>query len=275
MSLDLHWIGRRLHSHLAWRGALASPHRGAVEVVALFGLYGLYELVRGFGELDFAAAHRNTANIVALEQRLNVFGERSVQNWAQGIPGLPSALGFAYIAFHLVLTAAVLVWVYRAHRDRFPLVRTTLILSTAIALVGYVVYPAAPPRLSNLGFVDTVSEHGGINLSSDLLGSFYNPIAAVPSLHFGYALLVGAAVAAFARSRIVRAAGAAYPAVMLFIIVATGNHFLFDAVAGGIVIVVAWVGARLLVARPAASSGQVPALAPRRHEPARLTRLAA
>ena len=246
MTLDLHRNRRRN----PLRGALASPHRGAVEVAALFALYGVYELVRGFGSLDFAAARRHTGDIVALEQRLHVFGERSVQDWAQGIPGLPAALGVAYIAFHLVLTAGVLVWVYRAHRERFPLVRTTLILSTAVALAGYVLYPAAPPRLAELGFVDTVSEHGGINLSSDLLGSFYNPIAAVPSLHFGYALLVGLAVAAFAHSRAARVLGAAYPGVMLFIIVATGNHFLFDAAAGGAVVLFGWLAARLLVAAP-------------------------
>jgi hypothetical protein len=250
MPLDLHRTRRRL----PLRGALASPHRGAVEVAALFGLYAIYELLRGFGELDFRAAHRHTTDIVALEQRLHVFGERTVQEWAQRVPGLPSVLGVAYIAFHVVLTAGVLVWIYRAHRDRFPLVRTTLILSTSLALAGYVVYPAAPPRLANLGFSDTVSEHGGINLSSDLLGSFYNPIAAVPSLHFGYALLVGLAVAAFARSRVARIAGAAYPGVMLFIIVATGNHFLFDAAAGGIVVAAGWLGARLLVAAPARRS---------------------
>ena len=106
MTLDLHRMRSRYHWHPHWRGALASPHRGAVEVAALFGLYGVYEILRGFGELDFAAAHRHTGDIVALEQRLHVFGERSVQEWAQSDPGLPSALGFAYIAFHLVLTAA-------------------------------------------------------------------------------------------------------------------------------------------------------------------------
>ena len=105
-----------------------------------------------------------------------------------------------------------------------------------------------------LGFADTVSERAHLDLSSDLLGSFYNPIAAVPSLHFGYALLVGGAVAWLARNRAIRLAGAAYPAVMLFIIVATGNHFLLDAVAGGAVVLAGWAGARLLVpARPIAA----------------------
>ena len=79
----------------------------------------------------------------------------------------------------------------------FPFLRTTLIASTALALVGYVLYPAAAPRLANMGF-DTVTSHTGLDLSSDLLGSFYNPIAAVPSLHFGYALIVGVALAQLA-----------------------------------------------------------------------------
>ena len=107
---------------------------------------------------------------------------------------------------------------------------------------------SAPPRLANLGFADTVSTHTGLNLSSDLLGSLYNPIAAVPSLHFGYSLIVGVAVAQLASRRFTRRVGAAYPAVMLLIIVATGNHFLFDAVAGGLVVAVGWLVASRLAA---------------------------
>jgi len=172
------------------------------------------------------------------------------------VPGLAGLLGFAYLAFHILVTGGVLVWVYRAHRAKFALLRTTLVVSTAIALVGYVLYPAAPPRLSGLGFADTVTEHAHVNLSSDFLGSFYNPIAAVPSLHFGYAFIVGVAVAALARRRAVRLAGAAYPALMLFIIVATGNHFLFDAFAGGVVAVAGWLVAKVLVAEPRVSAAR-------------------
>jgi hypothetical protein len=67
------------------------------------------------------------------------------------------------------------------------------------------------PRLAGIGFDDTVSAHTGLNLSSDLLGAFYNPYAAVPSLHFGYALLVGVALAVLAERRWVRVLGAVYP----------------------------------------------------------------
>jgi hypothetical protein len=227
--------------------ALARPNAGGAELALLAGLYGVYEVVRGFGGENWVAALRHTADIVALERAIGVYVERGVQEATHAVAGLPSVLGFAYIALHLLLTPAVLVWVYRARRPSFPLVRTTLIASTAIALVLYVVYPAAPPRLANLGFADTVSEHGGFDLSSDFLGSLYNPIAAVPSLHFGYALLVGAAVAWLARSRAIRVAGALYPALMLWIIVATGNHFVLDAAAGGVVVAVGFLLARRVV----------------------------
>jgi hypothetical protein len=177
---------------------------------------------------------------------LHVFGELDLQRAVERIPFLPGFLGVAYITLHIAATAAVLVWVYRTRREHFAVVRTSLIVATAISLVIYVLYPAAPPRLAGLGFADTVTRQAGINMSSDLLGSLYNPFAAVPSLHFGYALLVGAAVAYLARNRFVRALGAVYPAFMLFTIVATGNHFVFDAAAGGVVTVAAFVVARRL-----------------------------
>ncbi len=142
------------------------------------------------------------------------------------------------------------MWVHRRHPDRFPLVRTTFVVATALALVGYVFFPAAPPRLAALGFSDTVTSSTGLDLSSDLLGALYNPFAAVPSLHFGYALIVGVVLAVVARRRLWRIAGALYPAVMLLIIVATGNHFIVDAVLGGLVVVIGWLVARAVVATP-------------------------
>jgi hypothetical protein len=231
---------------------VARPHSGRVELAALAVLYGVYELVRGLGGEDWVAARANTADIVALEQRLSMFVERDVQAAFSAIAGAPALLGFLYVALHFGGTAAALVWVHRRHPHAFAHLRTTLIVSTAIALTGYVLYPAAPPRLANLGFADTVTTHTGLNLSSDLLGSLYNPIAAVPSLHFGYALAVGVALARVVSRRGLRIAYAAYPALMLLVIVATGNHFFVDAVAGGLVIAGGWwVAGRAAPLRPA------------------------
>jgi PAP2 superfamily len=232
------------------RQLIARPHRGLAEIAGLVALYGVYELVRGFGDSSLAVARAHTRAIVDLERGLGVFVERAVQRAVEHVPALPPVLGVAYITLHLGATAAALVWVYLRHRERFPLVRTSLIVATAISLVIYVLYPAAPPRLAGLGFADTVTRNAKVNLSSDLLGGLYNPFAAVPSLHFGYALLVGAVVAWLASNRWARLLGAAYPAVMLFVIVATGNHFIFDAVAGGLVTAAGALVAARLVAGP-------------------------
>ena len=239
-----------LHPLLSLRSLAIAPRRGVVEVATLAGLYGVYEVVRGQGHATLAAAREHTDGIVALERDLHLFGERSVQHAAHFVPALPTTLGIAYIALHFLGTAGFLVWLHRNHRERFPIVRNTLVLATGVALSIYILYPVAPPRLAGLGFVDTVSHSAKVNLSSDLLGSFYNPFAAVPSLHFGYALLVGVTIAVVAKGRIARAIGWSYPAVMLLVIVGTGNHFFFDALGGALAIGVGFLAASW-VERPA------------------------
>jgi hypothetical protein len=214
----------------------SSPHRGSIEVATLVALYAIYEVVRGQGHATVSVAREHTHWVVDLERSLHVFGERAVQHAVDTLPAVPTLLGVAYIVLHFVGTTAFLVWVYRSHRERFPLVRNTIIVATGIALVLYVLFPVAPPRLAQLGFADTVSHDAKVNLSSALLSNLYNPFAAVPSLHFGYALLVGVTTAAFTRRRAVRIIAGLYPGVMLLVIVATGNHFFFDAAAGALAI---------------------------------------
>jgi hypothetical protein len=243
-----------LHRFPSFRGLASSPHRGLVEVATLVVLYGLYEVVRGQGHATVAAARDHTDGIVALERHLHLFGERAIQQAAHLLPGVPTLLGIAYIALHFLGTAGFLVWLHRRHPERFPVVRNTLVGATAVALVIYILYPVAPPRLAGLGFVDTVSHSAKVNLSSDLLGSLYNPFAAVPSLHFGYALLVGVTLATVARGRTARIIGWSYPAVMMFVIVATGNHFFLDAAGGAVAIgagyvFASWVGSPAKPAR--------------------------
>jgi hypothetical protein len=243
----------------------SSPHRGSIEVATLAALYLVYELVRGQGHATVGSARAHTDWIVEVERRFHLFGERAVQHAADAVPGVPTLLGIAYIALHVLGTTAFLVWLYRRHRDRFALVRNTLIAATGIALTLYVVFPAAPPRLAQLGFVDTVSHSAKVNLSSDVLGSLYNPFAAVPSLHFGYALLVGVTIALLSRRRLVKALALSYPVVMLLVIVATGNHFFFDAAAGGVTVAVgyviaSWVGSATRETRKRAAAGSAVAM---------------
>jgi PAP2 superfamily len=219
---------------LVWR-------RGVLEALAIVALYLVSELSRGLAGGGEADAERHAADVVAAERHLHVFVESTVQSAARHVAALPTLLGYAYLSLHLLGTAAVLVWVYRRHRHVYARLRNTLVLANAIAVAGYALFPTAPPRLAGVGISDTVSGATSVNLTSRFVSSFYNPYAAVPSMHIGFSLLIGITVWRLARRRAVRAAGLAYPLFVLFVIVATGNHFFLDAAAGAAVAVVAAV----------------------------------
>jgi hypothetical protein len=235
------------------RGWLSTRHSLPVEIAMVLGVYAAYEATRGLVAGDAHVALRHAQDVVSLERSLHVFVEGHVQRAAQAVPGLIGTLGFAYLTLHLTVTGALLLWLHRRRPAAYPLVRTTLLLASALAVAGYLVFPTAPPRLSGVGIADTVSR-GAVDLNAGLVSSFYNPFAAVPSMHVGYALIVSASLARYARHMIARLAAIAYPPFVLFVIVATGNHVLADAAAGAAVAAVALLGA-LLLAKPQSNPG--------------------
>jgi hypothetical protein len=227
---------------------LSLRHSLPGEAAAVLALYGLYELARGLVVGDAADAGRHAREVVALERSLHVFSEGNVQHAADTLPGFTGLLGVAYLTLHLSVTAGILVWLHQRRPAVFPFVRTTLLLASGLALLGFLVYPTAPPRLAGVGLVDTVS-NGRVDLNHGLVSSLYNRDAAVPSMHVGYALVVGASVFRHARSHLAHLAGALYPLFVLVVVVATGNHFFFDAAAGAITVALG-AGATLLISRP-------------------------
>ena len=249
---------------LARRGSWRAEAKGAAAV------YAIYELSRGRLAGDPPTAIRHATDIATLERSIHLFIERDLQRAAHSIPGLLGLFGGLYLTLHLTVTGGYLLWLYR-HRPRaYARVRTTLLVATLISLVIFALYPTAPPRIAGIGISDTVSG-AHFNLNRGLVSSVYNPFAAMPSMHFGYALIVGASLAYEAGPRIVRFAGSFYPALVLLIILTTGNHFLFDAIAGAVVVGVAALTARALTpavatpdARRAGWCGR-PSRAARRH----------
>ena len=232
---------------------LARPHRAFAELSALVGLYGLYEVLRGTGGADFVLARAHTAEIVVARARPGRLPR-------EGNPGLGAGAALDAAAprdgVHVAAPAG-----YRRRRalaipqsprcvparSDHSRVRRRRSPSSATSL-----YPAAPPRLSELGFADTVTVAPHLNLSSDLLGSLYNPFAAVPSMHFGYALIVAASLSSVRTAPLrPHRSARSIPPFMLFDIVATGNHFLFDAAMGGTLVVLGWwIARRLLQTAP-------------------------
>ncbi len=228
------------------RSWLSTRHSLRDEASVVLVLYGIYELGRGLVSGNAAEAERHAHRIVALERSLHLFVEVNVQRAADALPGLTSLLDVAYLTLHLAVTAGVLLWLHRHRPAAFPFVRTTLLLASGFSLVGFLSYPTAPPRLAGIGIADTISNNH-VDLNHGLVSSLYNPYAAVPSMHVGYALIVAASLLHQGRRLLVRLLGALYPPLVLLVIVATGNHFFLDAAAGAITAAVAAALTALLI----------------------------
>jgi hypothetical protein len=234
---------------------LSVRHSLGLEAALVLTLYGAYELARGLVVGNTEEADRHAGQLVGLERSLHLFVEGKVQHAADTPPGLAGLFGVAYLTLHLAVTAVVLLWLHQRRPTAFPFVRTTLLVASALALVGFLAYPTAPPRLAGIGIADTVS-NGHINLNHGLVSSLYNPYAAIPSMHVGYALIVAASLLRYGRGRLIRTLATLYPAFTLLVVVATGNHFFLDAAAGALVATLALVAASLLT-RPAATNAPI------------------
>ncbi|HEY6533546.1 MAG TPA: phosphatase PAP2 family protein [Acidimicrobiales bacterium] len=243
----------------------AAPIHWWREIAYVVVFYGIYTLVRNqFGSATVGAQHAfdNAVRIIDLEKALGIFNEATVQGWFLDAPGVLRAFNIFYGSFHFVVTAGVLAWLaWRFPRD-YPAWRNTLMIGTALALVGFSLFPLMPPRLlcdcpygagpvaSADGlphFVDTLAEHGGLwSFDSGTMQAVSNQYAAMPSLHFGWALWCALALVPRLRHRWSKGLAAAYPVVTLLAIVVTGNHFWLDAVGGAVVIGLGWlIGSRL------------------------------
>jgi hypothetical protein len=228
---------------------LSVRHPLHVEAAAVVALYGVYEAARGLVVGNAAEAERHARHLAATERSLHLLVEAKLQSDVHVLPGLTSMLAAAYVTLHVAVTAAVLLWLHERRPAAFPFVRTTLLLASGLSLIGFLAYLTAPPRLAAIGIPDTVS-HGPIDLNHGLVSSLYNPCAAVPSMHIGYALVVAVTLLRHGRRSVVRVLGALYPPFVLLVIVATGNHFFLDAAAGAITVAVAAASASVITRKP-------------------------
>jgi hypothetical protein len=215
-----------------------APHTALMEATVLAATYAAYDSSRGLAGGGRWEAVRHARTIWTLEHWLHLSGEHNLQRAVQQVPGLVDIFGVGYATFHLGVTGLVLFWLYRVHRTVFVRVRTALVVASGLALTGFALYPTAPPRLAGIGISDTL-ELGRATSESGLLRFAYTPYAAMPSIHVAYAVIVGGGVVLAARHRWTRLAGALYPLFVAVEVVATGNHFVFDALAGAAVALVA------------------------------------
>jgi hypothetical protein len=243
--------------------------KGGTDAVAQLGIFVfadlLYETVRGVAESNEAVPFENARNIISTEKTLHFFVEQSVQTWAMGHRFIIDWANFMYVNSHFVITTSALVWLYLRHNDRFYFVRNMFVVAMGLALIGYVLLPTAPPRFfPELGFVDTLSYYVNVKHDSGFVTLFFNPYAAVPSMHVCFALLIAVPSVLIVKRKVFKALWAIYPLAVAFVVVVTGNHWIMDALAGAAVAATAAiVSARVLSPIwPAAWSWEHPQEAP-------------
>jgi hypothetical protein len=215
--------------------------RGLGRQLAVFVPFDIaYELSRAIATGGREAALRHARDVVHAERALGIYQELAVQRWALDAPGFVMAVAkFTYFQCQFTITFGFVLWVYLRRHGAYTLLRNALFATFMLALPGYVLYPTAPPRLlPSAGFIDPLEE-STLSQSGFLVELFGNGYAAMPSLHTGTAILVGATGVLVTRHLLVRVMWAFYPVLVVFSIVATANHFFLDAVAGAGVLAVA------------------------------------
>ena len=195
--------------------------------------YLLYRTVRGFvaGRADEATVH--ALHLVRLEQRLGMFWEARMQAWVISSETLIKLFNAFYVYGHFPLIVATGLWLFFFHRPRYVLFRNAFLISGAIGLVVFALFPLAPPRLLSwpYGMVDTLAVFSNINYNTQT-GAFVNHYAAMPSLHCAWNLLLSIAIFSTARNLLARTLAVAMPVTMGFSVIVTGNHFILDVWVG-------------------------------------------
>jgi hypothetical protein len=214
---------------------VALVRRYAVRREVTLGLfvYALYLLVRKLvlDRKGRARAYRNAGRVVALERRLRLDVEPALQRALLRFPRLVYGLNVGYAIFNVSLTVGWLVLLFRRRDVGYHRLRRACLVAHVGAQPAFLLFPTAPPRALD-GFVDTLSEVSGFDLEHRLLVRFYNPVAAMPSLHVAFAVVTASTVAARTKRPAGKAVAYAYPGVVSLVVAGTGNHYTLDALAG-------------------------------------------
>src|SRR5947207_11950344 len=205
----------------------------AKQLAIWFGFLFAYQAARGIADRNPPKAFDNGLKVIDFEKHVHGLIELSFQRFVDSSQFLINLASWTYWNSEFTVVGLALLWVYLRRHERFIRFRNWILLANVIGLVGYVLLPTAPPRMfPTFGFADTLAEFGGLNHGSGLVQLAANPYAAMPSLHAADAFIVGVAVALIVRSWWAKALWLLWPAWVWFSVMATGNHFWLDILAG-------------------------------------------
>ena len=228
-------------------------HPGVREVFLLAALWIGYSASRMLADHDLGGARGRATDVLDVERLLHLDLEAGLNSALSAVPSIAVPMSFWYASLHYLVTPAVLVFIFWKHRSDYRRARNGLVIGSAIGLAAYVLIPTAPPRLMGGGYVDTLAQYASYGWWSGHasapagLGGLTNELAATPSLHVGWTVWV-----AWAMWRYVKRTGhvlsVLYVAGTTLVVVATGNHWLLDAVMGALVVAIGiMIASRLAV----------------------------
>jgi hypothetical protein len=203
------------------------------ELVVVLCLLRLYDFVRVRAHLRESHALQSARDLFNLEKWLQIDFELSFNHWTVDHRWFNYAASYWYQFSHISVAMAVLVWCWWKRPLAYRAFRNAIVMIKIAGLTIFLLFPVAPPRLlPGAGFIDADRLVGfGSNdvgpVTADQFGAF-------PSLHIAWAVWVAVLMFTLTRNRRLARIWICYPFVTLIAIVATGNHFVLDAVAGAI-----------------------------------------
>jgi hypothetical protein len=216
-------------------GGINSARDLATQIVIVVTAALLYFGVRGLTEGNEQLAVHNAERILRIEDGIGLAVEGSLQALILDSRILVTLSNWVYIWGHWPVIITVLAWLFARHREHYRLLLRSMLISGAIGLIMFALYPVSPPRLMpGDEFVDTVTE---LSRSYRILQppALVNKYAALPSLHVGWNLLVGIAVFRASRNVALRVFAVTSPVLMMAAVVLTGNHYVVDGFIGSVV----------------------------------------
>jgi PAP2 superfamily len=215
---------------------LRRAHPGWFELAVFALAYASYFGVRALTRGDITHAVANAVAVLRLERRLDLDWEDAAQGIVVGRGALVDAANAVYIWGHWPLLIAGGFVLFHLGRHEYRRLRTVILVSGALGLVVFALFPVAPPRLAAVGLQDTIAQRAAA-YHSVLVPSLVNEYAAMPSFHAGWNLLLGIELFRVSRNVLVRAFAIAAPVTMAFAVVATANHFVLDVLGGAVAVI--------------------------------------
>jgi membrane-associated phospholipid phosphatase len=206
------------------------------QLAILVGIDAIYQLGRGVADHSRADAIAHGAQVIDFERTTHTLFEPEVQSFFLPAHWLIDVANQLYLNAQFSIALGFLVWLYLFRNESFYFVRNMFVVSMCLAMIGYVGFPTAPPRMfPQDGFIDTITQFSGVNHDSTLAKIFINPYAAVPSMHCAFALMIGGAGVMTCRRWWSKAWWACWPLLIGWVVIVTGNHYWVDVALGWMV----------------------------------------